>query len=594
MSTAGGQFDELGVLAAALCDGEITPEQAARLEALAGRSEAARRFFLNYTRLHAELYWETAFSADAALLMPPTARPTARPRPQFMGLSRRPVARALQSRRLWAGLAVAATLLVGVTFRSLLPKSAPVASLARPAAVAEVVGSVDAAWADPSALTASSQLPAGRRLDLTRGLAEIRFASGATIILQGPARFEPLDFNRGLLHEGTLTATVPHAAAGFVVATPSAQVVDMGTEFALSVEPSGRSEVQVFQGSVEVAPATGGKGGQAGPGTDAAGQAVHAGHAVCVIPQASGRPAYIEDLPFGGRSFVHSLADSRAAHTAAGSVAQLRALVSRDPHLIHHYPFEGATPEEQCRDRCGDLHLSEVVMGGGRGGGAVQYSLPGFDDTTAAVRPFRATGRFGNTRGVSLQSQNAFQPPSAMTVELLVNFARPAGDDQNPIAVAVGTRENDRRCGFFVVTVDEGELVHLLDGSAPWTETKLELIPGDWYYVASTFDVEGDRTRVNTYVANLTRRETTLAHVLRDQWAAGGSPAASRLGIGKGFNDAVAHAYPWSGALDEVAIYDAVLDQTTLQGHLEAVMGAKRLSENANAKSPSPFGRGSG
>ena len=40
MSGVDGQFDELGVLAAALCDGEITPEQAARLEALAGRSEA--------------------------------------------------------------------------------------------------------------------------------------------------------------------------------------------------------------------------------------------------------------------------------------------------------------------------------------------------------------------------------------------------------------------------------------------------------------------------------------------------------------------------------------------------------------------------
>lgn len=580
MSSGQGQFDELGLLAAALCDGELTPQQAERLETLVNRSEAARRYFLNYTGLHAELYWETAFSADASLLHDPAAQPAVRPRLAWLAVPRRAVVGLLRRRRLWAGLAVAALLLAGVTLLVLRPHKTQLASSARPAAVAEVVGVVDAVWADGLTAAAGSPLPAGRHLDLQRGAAEVRFASGASVILQGPARFEPTDFNRGLLHEGTLTATVPHAAAGFAVATPAGEVVDRGTEFALSVGPSGRSQVQVFQGSVDVVPAR------------AAGQTVRAGQAVCVIPPSPGEPAHLEQLAFGGRSFPRSLADIRAAGAAAGSVAQLRAVVSRDPHLIHHYPFEGATAGERCRDRRGDLHLSEVVMAGGRGGGAVEYGLPGFDGTTTAVAPFRAPGRYGNTRGVSLQSQNSFQPPAAMTVELLLNFARPGGDDANPIAVAVGTRENERRCGFFAVTVDQGQLVHLLDGAAPWTETNLELIPGDWYYVASTFDVQGDRTRVNTYVANLSRRETTLGHVLRDQWAAGGSPAASRLGIGKGFNDAVAHAYPWSGALDEVAIYDAVLDEATLDRHLEAVVGARHPPENSNTQSPSPPGRG--
>jgi hypothetical protein len=93
------------------------------------------------------------------------------------------------------------------------------------------------------------------------------------------------------------------------------------------------------------------------------------------------------------------------------------------------------------------------------------------------------------------------------------------------------------------------------------------LVPGDWYYVASTFRQQGSNTTVNTYVANLSRGEPTLHHVVQDQTAAG-APAPGRLGIGMGFDGQGANAYPWSGSLDEIAIYDAVLDRETLEEHL--------------------------
>ena len=60
MSRSGGQFNELSQLAAALCDGEITPAQAARLEGLATTSDVARQYFHEYVLLHGELYWEHA------------------------------------------------------------------------------------------------------------------------------------------------------------------------------------------------------------------------------------------------------------------------------------------------------------------------------------------------------------------------------------------------------------------------------------------------------------------------------------------------------------------------------------------------------
>ena len=55
MNESNGQFDELGRLTAALCDGEITPEQAARLELLVSQSEAAQQYFLDYAHVHGAL-----------------------------------------------------------------------------------------------------------------------------------------------------------------------------------------------------------------------------------------------------------------------------------------------------------------------------------------------------------------------------------------------------------------------------------------------------------------------------------------------------------------------------------------------------------
>ena len=194
--------------------------------------------------------------------------------------------------------------------------------------------------------------------------------------------------------------------------------------------------------------------------------------------------------------------------------------------------------------------------------------------TTNAVAPYRAS-RAGNTNGVGLQSDEDFQPPPQMTAELLLKLGGDASQAKGTISSAVGTRESGRKCGFFITAVDHGQLAHLMDSEAPWIEGEdaFAFAAGEWYYVAGTFRVESGRTRVNTYVANLSRGEQELSWVVKDQWAAG-VPASSRLGIGKAFDASLAHAYPWCGELDEVAIYDSALDRKTLDEHLRAVIGA--------------------
>ena len=88
------------------------------------------------------------------------------------------------------------------------------------------------------------------RLDV--GIARLDFANGATVTLQGPAKFEILDTNQTRLNHGILTAHIPESAIGFEVLTPSVDVVDLGTAFGVAVGADGETDVCVFAGEVEV------------------------------------------------------------------------------------------------------------------------------------------------------------------------------------------------------------------------------------------------------------------------------------------------------------------------------------------------------
>ena len=87
-------------------------------------------------------------------------------------------------------------------------------------------------------------------MQLKKGLAEIRFASGVSMILEAPARLQIHSDTRTALLNGKLVTTVPQAATGFVVETAAAEVVDLGTEFGVEVDAGGAMRVEVFRGKV--------------------------------------------------------------------------------------------------------------------------------------------------------------------------------------------------------------------------------------------------------------------------------------------------------------------------------------------------------
>ncbi len=120
--------------------------------------------------------------------------------------------------------------------------------------VAIVTRLMDVTWGDgQAAIEVGDALPPGR-LAIKSGFAQVEFFCGATLIIEGPADLEIQSETLARVRSGRLRAQVPPAARGFSLEVDDMKVVDLGTEFGLSVSAEG-ANVQVFDGEVELHPA---------------------------------------------------------------------------------------------------------------------------------------------------------------------------------------------------------------------------------------------------------------------------------------------------------------------------------------------------
>jgi hypothetical protein len=102
------------------------------------------------------------------------------------------------------------------------------------------------------ATLAEGSVVAAGRLRLQSGRLTLAFFSGASLSVEGPADLELLAADRVFCHHGKLRARVPRGAEGFTVLAAGYEVVDLGTEFGLNLEPGGKSRVMVFEGEASV------------------------------------------------------------------------------------------------------------------------------------------------------------------------------------------------------------------------------------------------------------------------------------------------------------------------------------------------------
>lgn len=114
------------------------------------------------------------------------------------------------------------------------------------------IGSADEAGWLSQALPEGQALHPGDEVQLASGSVEIRFQSGALTRLHGPARFEITSANGGFLHHGQVWARADTAESdGFTIQTHSGRFVDRGTEFLMTAQPDGFSQMHVASGAVD-------------------------------------------------------------------------------------------------------------------------------------------------------------------------------------------------------------------------------------------------------------------------------------------------------------------------------------------------------
>jgi hypothetical protein len=287
---------ELEHLLSAAADGSLTEEQTQRLDSALQQDPAARRAYLQYMHLHANLHRlllrkitgpsmaemthiqqlvesSTAAPADdvderntvggdharalqelarqqfgrdhAEAVIPPGQSKRLSPSlPQSQGRGSFFTASRFSAWRIAALFFVIASAVMTLTSPTWLSwwKNTPVATLA---------DAVDAQWDAPQArLDVGDHLPYGP-LYLKSGYAAIRLDNGVKLIVQGPSHFSIDSLRLAHLDEGKLTADVPHAASGYSVKIPSGMVTDIGTTFGVTAFLNKESTVQVLKGSVQ-------------------------------------------------------------------------------------------------------------------------------------------------------------------------------------------------------------------------------------------------------------------------------------------------------------------------------------------------------
>lgn len=213
-----------------LREGEATPDEVTQLRELLATNAEARRVFVRAKQMDTLL--ETSPMQPVA--MPVVTMP-----------------RAKSSLR-WkiATLASAAAAMVAMAFLFLGNQAND--GRGRNATVAVLHSSFEAVIDGREVLEGEQTMRAGT-YKLERGSVGLRFASGAEVVIEGPAAFDLVDAATMHLNQGSLWAHCPEQARGFAVRMPGGrELVDFGTEFGARVDSQGGGQVQVIEGEVKI------------------------------------------------------------------------------------------------------------------------------------------------------------------------------------------------------------------------------------------------------------------------------------------------------------------------------------------------------
>ena len=293
--------------------------------------------------------------------------------------------------------------------------------------VATLVDQVNAQWGNSES---GETLQAGSRLLsqigplwLKKGNVKIEFDYGAEVIVQGPAEFELIDAEKMALNSGRLYATVPKRATGFTAVTPSAMIIDLGTEFGVKVDFDGNSGVHMFKGKASLIPGQGGRKG--------AGISLAVGGAKSVDMQGE-----VKAIDLNAKAFVQPAQYELISKADKGSAYHRWVLYSnqlrQDPSLVAYYTFEK-------NEKRPDLLENKAASTQGKLDGNLQSAIN-------AELPTWTTGRWPNKTALHLDRLNR---------QVVVVPRDPALHINGPVTIAAWVRCSRPEDGGHIVACRE-------------------------------------------------------------------------------------------------------------------------------------------
>lgn len=406
--------------------------------------------------------------------------------------------------------------------------------------VAVLTQTVDVQWADKSPQPAVGEaLPPGR-LTIERGLLQIEFLNGATVVLEGPAEFELISAIRGFCYYGKLTAEAPPQARGFTIGTSRLDVVDLGTEFAVQVGRDGQGEVHVLDGKVSLR-GTGEQPLITRPFDMTGGRAIRFDAEGRLEEQEADRTAFV------GRAQVMGMADNRQQAVYA-RWRTFSEKLRTDPDAILYYTFENHEPSERrLRSDLGDPSLDGAIIG-------CQWS----------------EGRWPGKGALEFKSVNdrvRVDVPGEYETLTFMAWLRIDGFDRwlSSLLMADGWEPGEAHWQLS----DRGHVVlGVKDGDNHFTRELFS--PNDlgrWVHLVVVYDLKAGR--INTYVDGKSRHKYRIAQ-----------PTPIRIGpaeIGnwnrKGLHERDRQAYQLrslNGRLDEIAVFKRALTAEEVHEMYEA------------------------
>ncbi len=307
--------------------GELDQVGIDRVRYLLRSDESARAYYVEHQLIGAALQFDAEAGLNAAEVAPGSTGRKKNSRSRITGL-----------------LAIAATGLVlcglasGVLFQMFFGENVvavgPGGSGQRGAKSPEVTSSgvalvtrlVDVEFARPNAgFDVGDALSTGK-FNIQSGLAQIEFFCGATLVIEGPAEFELKSASLARVFSGRMRAQVPPAARGFSLEVNDMKVVDLGTEFGVSVS-GGVADIQVFDGEVELILPAAGK------------RLITSGKSIRQNASGEFEPGQVTPDQFVDIAAIKSRSDGRREERF--KVWQSHSdLLSGDPRLVAYYSFD--------------------------------------------------------------------------------------------------------------------------------------------------------------------------------------------------------------------------------------------------------------